>query len=56
MAFAKLWVLAYRDLGRNRRRTLFSLVAVALGLALVVTLNGFITGVWGDALESTIRM
>ncbi|MFN2201117.1 MAG: ABC transporter permease [Caldilineaceae bacterium] len=56
MALGKLWVLAYRDLGRNRRRTLFSLVAVALGLALVVTLNGFITGVWGDALETTIRL
>lgn len=56
MPFGKLWVIAYRDLGRNRRRTLFTLVAVALGLALVVTLNGFITGVWGDALENTVRL
>ena len=56
MAFGKLWVIAYRDLGRNRRRTIFTLVAVALGLALLVTLNGFISGVWGDALQNSIRL
>ncbi len=27
----KLWRIAYRDLGRNRRRSLLTMVAVALG-------------------------
>ena len=39
MAFAKLWTIAYRDLGRNRRRTILTLIAVAFGLALVIFLN-----------------
>ena len=56
MAFGKLWVIAYRDLGRNRRRTIFTLIAVALGLALLVMLNGFIQGVWDDALQNNIRL
>ena len=56
MAFGKLWVIAYRDLGRNRRRTIFTLIAVALGLALIVTLNGFVAGVWDDALQNNIRL
>ena len=34
-----LWMLAYRDLGRNRRRSILSLLAVALGLALLITLD-----------------
>ncbi|HAJ35023.1 MAG TPA: ABC transporter permease, partial [Chloroflexi bacterium] len=45
MAWTKLWVIAYRDLTRNRRRTFFTLLAVALGLALLITLNGYIAGV-----------
>ncbi len=45
MAFAKLWVIAYRDLGRNRRRTLFTLIAVALGVGLLILLEGYIAGV-----------
>ncbi len=56
MALSKLWVIAYRDLGRNRRRTLFSLLAVALGLALVIGINGLIAGVYDDSLQSTIRL
>lgn len=56
MPFNKLSILAYRDLMRNRRRSFFSLLAVALGLALMIGLNGFISGVWGDALENNIRL
>lgn len=55
MALARLWTIAWRDLGRNRRRTLFSIIAVALGLALLVVLNGFIAGVVDDALQTSIR-
>ena len=35
MAFGKLWQIAYRDLGRNRRRSFFTLLAVAVGLAVL---------------------
>lgn len=56
MALGKLWVIAYRDLGRNRRRSLLTLIAVGLGLALLIILNGFVAGVWGDALQNNIRL
>ncbi len=56
MAFGKLWQIAYRDLGRNRRRSFFTLVAVAVGLALLIFINGLIAGVMYDAVENNIRL
>lgn len=56
MAFGKLWVLALRDLGRNRRRSLLALLAVSLGLALLILVNGFIAGVVEDSLQNSIRL
>jgi ABC-type lipoprotein release transport system permease subunit len=56
MAFGKLWQIAYRDLGRNRRRSFFTLVAVAVGLALLIFINGLIAGVMHDAIENNIRL
>lgn len=56
MAIGKLWTLAYRDLMRNRRRSLLSLLAVALGLALLMAMNGFIAGVLDDSLQNSIRL
>ena len=56
MAWTKLWVIAFRDLLRNRRRTFFTLLAVALGLALLIVMNGFIAGIVDDALQNSIRL
>jgi ABC-type lipoprotein release transport system permease subunit len=56
MPLGKLWVIAYRDLGRNRRRSFFSLLAVGLGLALLIVLNGFIAGLVEEALQNSIRL
>ncbi len=56
MAFGKLWQIAWRDLGRNRRRSFFTLMAVALGLALLIFINGLIAGVMNEAVENNIRL
>jgi ABC-type lipoprotein release transport system permease subunit len=56
MPLSKLWVIAYRDLGRHRRRSVFTLLAVALGLALLLTINGLISGVMADSLANSIRL
>jgi len=56
MAFGKLWVLALRDLERNRRRSLLALLAVGLGLALLILLNGFVAGIIDGSLQNTIRL
>ena len=39
-----LWKIAYRNLGRNRRRSALTLVAVGLGMGVLVTLAGLIKG------------
>jgi ABC-type lipoprotein release transport system permease subunit len=56
MALGKLWVIAYRDLGRNRRRSILTLLAVALGLMLLIVLNSWIAGILADSLENAIRL
>ncbi len=56
MALTKFWLMAYRDLGRNRRRSLFSLIAVALGLGLLILLHGYLAGVIGESLDNDIRL
>ncbi|HEU5090364.1 MAG TPA: ABC transporter permease, partial [Roseiflexaceae bacterium] len=56
MSLNKLWTLAYRDLGRNRRRSILSLLAVSLGLALLMMINGYIAGTIDDVLQNSIRL
>lgn len=56
MTFGKFWLMAYRDLGRNRRRSIFSLIAVALGLALLIMLHGYIEGVVNGSISNDIRL
>jgi ABC-type lipoprotein release transport system permease subunit len=56
MPLSKLWVIAYRDLGRHRRRSVFTFLAVALGLALLLTMHGLIGGMTADSLSNSIRL
>ena len=56
MSLSKLWTIAYRDLGRNRRRSILTLLAVALGLALLMVMNGFVAGIMEDSLQNSIRL
>src|SRR5512143_4358101 len=56
MPLSKLWTIAYRDLGRHRRRSIFTLLAVSLGLGLLLTLDGLISGVVADSLANSIRL
>jgi ABC-type lipoprotein release transport system permease subunit len=56
MAFTKLWQIAFRDLGRNRRRSLLTLVAVALGLALLMATHGLTGGMIEDTMQNQIRL
>ncbi|MCX7671670.1 MAG: ABC transporter permease [Anaerolineae bacterium] len=56
MAWNKLWVMAWRDLGRNRRRSLVTLIAVALGLALLMAVHGLVAGVVEDTMQNAIRL
>ncbi|MBI3172434.1 MAG: ABC transporter permease [Chloroflexi bacterium] len=48
--------MAFRDLGRNRRRTFFSALAVAIGLALLMLMASVINGEMGNAIQSSILL
>jgi ABC-type lipoprotein release transport system permease subunit len=48
--------MAYRDLGRNRRRSFFSALAVGGGLALLILMASVVEGEMGGALENAIKL
>ncbi len=48
--------LAFRDLGRNRRRSFFSALALGLGVALLLLMASVLEGELRDALTTTIRL
>jgi len=56
MALIKLWIVAYRNLGRNRRRTGLTVLAVTLGLAVLIMMSGFIAGIFDSMLSFSILL
>jgi ABC-type lipoprotein release transport system permease subunit len=56
LSIGKLWLIAYRDLGRNRRRSALTLVAVALGMGLLIVMSGLIKGAVDGSVENAIRL
>ena len=52
----QLFQMAFRDLGRNRRRSFFSILALAMGLALLLLMASFINGEMNNAMDTTIRL
>jgi ABC-type lipoprotein release transport system permease subunit len=52
----KLWRIAVRDLGRNKRRSALTLAAVALGLGLLVVTSGLYAGAIQGSIENNIRV
>jgi putative ABC transport system permease protein len=48
--------MAWRDLGRNRRRSFLSALAVGLGLALLLFLASFIQGEMKASIDTSIRL
>jgi len=52
----QLYKMAWRDLGRNRRRTFFSMLALAFGVALLVFMASFIAGEMRGALQTAIKL
>ena len=56
MALKRLWTIAYRDLGRNRRRTGLTLLAVTLGTFVVIIMSGFIAGIFDSMISFSILL
>ena len=52
----QLFKMAFRNLGRNRRRSLLSALAVSMGLALLILMASVVTGEMRGALENSIRL
>jgi ABC-type lipoprotein release transport system permease subunit len=56
LSMGKLWLIAYRDLGRNKRRSMLTLAAVALGMGLLIVMSGLIKGAVDGSVENAIRL
>jgi ABC-type lipoprotein release transport system permease subunit len=52
----QLYKMAWRDLGRNRRRTFFSMLALAFGVALLLFMASFIAGEMRGARQTSIKL
>lgn len=48
--------ISIRDLLRNRRRTLFTMLAIVLGVALLIFISGFYAGTLEGSLEMSIQL
>lgn len=48
--------MAYRDLGRNRRRSFFSALALGMGLSLLMLMASVIEGEMRGSMDTTIRL
>jgi ABC-type lipoprotein release transport system permease subunit len=48
--------MAFRDLGRNRRRTFFTALAISIGLAILMLMASVVNGEMGSALEGSILL
>ncbi len=52
----ELFKIAWRDLGRNRRRSFFSALALGLGVALLLLISSAVNGEMYGSLENSIRL
>ncbi len=52
----QLFKMAFRDLGRNRRRSFFSALALGIGLALLLLMAAVIAGEMRGSMETRIKL
>ncbi|MEW6405217.1 MAG: ABC transporter permease [Chloroflexota bacterium] len=52
----QLFKMAFRDLGRNKRRTILSALAVSVGMGLLLLMSSVLVGEMRGALQNTIRL
>lgn len=52
----QLYKMAFRNLGRNRRRSFFSALALGIGLALLLLMAAVVSGEMNGALDSSIKL
>jgi ABC-type lipoprotein release transport system permease subunit len=52
----QLFKMAYRDLGRNKRRSILSALAVSIGMTLLIFMAAVVRGEFRGALQNGIRL
>lgn len=52
----QLFKMAFRDLGRNKRRTILSAMAVTVGMGLLLLMSSVLVGEMRGALQNTIKL
>lgn len=56
VAMNQLIKMAFRDLGRNRRRSFFSALALGMGLAVLLLMAAVLRGEMRDAMQASIKL
>ena len=56
MALVRFMTIAYRDLARNKRRTLLTALAIGLGLLITMAMVSMIEGMVDNSLADNIRL
>ena len=51
-----LFKMAFRDLGRNRRRSFFSALALGMGLSVLLLMAGVVTWELNSSMDKSIRL
>lgn len=52
----QLYRMAFRDLGRNKRRSFFSMLALGMGLACLLLMASILQGEMRDSMDLTIKL
>jgi ABC-type lipoprotein release transport system permease subunit len=52
----QLYKMAFRNLGRNRRRSFFSALALGIGLSLLLLMSSVVSGEMNGALDTSIKL
>ena len=52
----QLFQMAFRDLGRNRRRSFLSALALGIGLALLMMMDSVIVGEFNSSVDAAIKL
>jgi ABC-type lipoprotein release transport system permease subunit len=52
----QLFKMAYRDLGRNRRRSFLSALALGIGLAILMMMDSVIVGEMSSSIDAAIKL
>ena len=47
--------MAFRNIGRNRKRTILSVTAIAISVVVILTMQSYVDGLYGNAVDTFVK-